>query len=159
MKKSIIIVVVIAVLILGAFIFLGKQRAPQQTNNTNVESNSGMQGAIDTARLNAKQASMKAFVAGMMGDLAKYYGDVKNTALYNENPSVKQSIETKISALKEKYPGDYSYKIYDGEEVAIKLAETTSGIYVCADSITIKVVDINSTIFNSQTDCTGKAIK
>jgi hypothetical protein len=146
MKKSIIIVVVIAVVILGGFVFLS-------------QSKSGIQGVANDARLKAQQASMKAFVAGTMADLATYYSDVKNTMSYDQNPSVKQSIEAKISVLKEKYPGDYSYKIYDGEDASIKLAETTSSIYVCVDSKTVKVVDISSSEFSKQTDCSGQAIK
>lgn len=147
MKKGIIIVIAIAIVILGGIVFLNSK-------------SSGIQSAADEARVKAKQASLKAFVANMMVDLAKYYGDANNTLPYDQNPSVKQSIEAKLAIQKEKYPGNYSYKIYDSDDVAaIKLAETTSGIYVCADSVTIKVVDITSADFDKRTDCTGKTIK
>lgn len=142
---------------MGAFIWLNKQ-TPQQAD-INEESASGIQEMADTARLKAKQASMKAFVAGMIADWAKYYGDAKNTMPFDQNPSVKQSMEVKISALKEKYPGDYSLKIYGEYDVSIKLAETTSSTYVCIDSITAKVIDISSSEFSKQTDCVGQTIK
>ena len=148
MKKSIIIVIAIAVVILGGFILLGKSQP-------------ALEKKISDARLNAKTAGLKAFTASTMADMAQYYSDEKNKEEYAKNPTVKQNLESKLATLKQKNDGQYEYRIYDEAdgEASVKAADTSANIYVCIDSRTIKVVDISADQFEKSTDCAGQSLK
>lgn len=149
-----LIITIIALVVAGGgiYIYTNKSKVQQLADKT--------QEQADTASSKAKQASIKAFVANTMMDLGKYYLDEKNTVLFKQNPEAVRSVDTRLSLLNEKYPGEYSYTIFDGDDATVvKVRETVSNIYVCADSITIRVVDISAADYDKQTDCTGKPVK
>ncbi|MDB5204134.1 MAG: hypothetical protein JWP09_162 [Candidatus Taylorbacteria bacterium] len=146
MKKSFIIVVIIAILVLVVLIVLNQSKS---TLNTKVVE----------ARTNAVHAGLNAFVAGTMADLAKYDGDAKNTIPFDQNPTIKQGLEVKLAAIKDKDGGDFSYKIYDESDASVKASDASRGIYVCFDTKTIKPTDIPADSFNNPTDCAGGSLK
>lgn len=147
MKKPLVIAVIVAVVILGALILISRSKPD-------------LQNAINEAKSSAVEASMRAFVAATMTDMAQYYSNEKNTAKYYSNPANKQVLDTKLAELNSKYPGNYSYKIYDEKENAsVKAAEMTSGTYVCIDSLTVKSITISADEFAKSTDCAGQVLK
>ncbi len=147
MKKSIIIVSAVAVVILGALILL-----KPQTNS---------RGAVNQALGKATEASLKTFVAIAMSDIAQYYGDTKNTTPYWIDPTNKQALDTRFTkVVKSKFEGDFVYNVLDEKEnAAVKAADKSRGIYVCMDSLTVKVTDITAEEFSKNTDCSGQVIK
>lgn len=148
MKRSLIIVVVIAVAILAGYIILG-------------QSKSGIKRSLDESKMKATQAQLKTFASVTLLDMFQYYQDEKNTIPYNENPNIKQNLEAKLVILKQKNDGQYEYRIYDEPEgdAAIKAAELSSGIYVCIDSKDVKVVDSTKDEFEKATNCFGGPLK
>ena len=85
----------------------------------------------------------------------------KNTEEYAKNLTVKQNLEAKLVALKEKQDGQYEYRIYDEAdgEASVKAADVSANIYVCIDSRTVKVMDITVDQFEKSTDCAGQSLK
>lgn len=146
MKKSLVIVVVIALLILGSLVILRSQPNPREV--------------VEQAKFNAIQASLKAFVAFAMTDLEQYYSNSKNTTPYAGNVAHKQILDARLAELKGRYGGEYLYRVLDQKEnTAVKASDAANNIYVCMDSLTIKVTDIAVSEFDKNTDCSGQMLK
>ncbi len=147
MKKSLIIVIVLAVVILGAFILLKPQTNPQS--------------AVNQALGRAAEASLKTFVAIAMSDIAQYYSDKKNTTPYWIDATNKQALDARFAqVVKSKFEGDFAYNVLDEKEnAAVKAADKSRSIYVCMDSLTAKVTNITAEEFSKNTDCSGQVIK
>ncbi len=148
MKKSLIITIVVAVVLLGGFIFLSQYQT-------------GIKNKSDETRIKSLEASLKAFVASTMAEMYKYYSDSKNITPFLDNQNNVNILDSKISALKEKYGDDFAYKVYDekDEDAAVKVGDATSGIYKCADTKGLEVYNIDNVNFSSSTDCAGKPLK
>ena len=146
MKKTIIVVVIVAVVLLIGFIALGNFKKSLPSD-------------IAATRAKAEQASLKAFAAQTMGSLAQYYS-TNQTVNFSVNPQIKQSLDTQSSQLGQQYSGTVVYKIYESSNAtSVKVGDTTAGIYECIDSGTVQVSDITADQLNQSTDCSGKVIQ
>ncbi|MCC6448077.1 MAG: hypothetical protein IT215_05265 [Chitinophagaceae bacterium] len=148
MKKVLIvlgIIVVIIILIIAIVLFVN---APK------------LQNVIDDAKIKAEQSALKSFIAGTMAELVAYDMNNKNTIPFEQNPTVKQALQDKLDVIKQKYGGDYSYNVFDtSKDASIKAADVTKGIYFCADSKVVRVVEIKAEDFSKKTDCSGGTLE
>lgn len=119
-----------------------------------------LENEIDFAKTQAIESALKAFVIYTIGDVAKFYSDPNTVGLYNEDAKSKKISEDRINAIKSRYGGDLVYRVYDEKENAsVKAGDNLSGVFVCVDSISINVVTIPASQFNSKTDCSNQILK
>lgn len=146
MKRSLIIVIIVAVAILGILVLL--------------KPGSNLQNAADQTMGKLVEASLRGFVAGAMSDMFEYYSNEKNKIPYWENTTNKQILDARIAELESRNGGEQTYRVLDEKEnAAVKAADISRGIYVCMDSLTAKTTIIVASEFDKNTDCAGQVLK
>jgi hypothetical protein len=150
--KKILLLIILAALGIGGFVFI--------SNRSDI-----FKKGADEARGKAIDASLKVFAINTISDMATYYSDSKNPSpSYVATKSNMDKIDADFLALKAKY-SEYSsegfaYKISDEKEnAAVKVKDSSRGIYVCIDSLTVKPTTISADQFDKKTDCSGTVLK
>ena len=151
MKKAIIIVVVIALVILGAFVLLNKSQ-PQ------------IQQAAQNASAAATDASMKATTAQLMVMVGQYYLNDKTGVPFEKNQTEMADAQSLVAQLQAQRGITASYSVESTENnYATKTMIAGASSFYCADSVQptpdVLVVPVSGNNFTSSTDCTGQPLK
>lgn len=152
--KSVIIVVVIAFLLLGAFIFLGSD----QTGMDNVQN--GLQEQ-KTENLKKRDEAVLKSNNPRMALLVDDYSVTVGTGLdFNADQSNVEKVTQILNEIKEKTGRDAEYKIFTTpKNFVVKLRYVGSEDYTCTDSkVTNQVVLQSAVDFSAKLDCSGQPL-
>jgi hypothetical protein len=156
MKKSIIIVVIIAILVLGLFIWIGQSKPLDNTlSNLQAEKSASLVKMLDTV-LNS--ATLNIFIA-----VDDFY-QKNTTTLFEKDTASLDKIDSYIAGIKNKQDIDVGYSVYSTKtNFVVKTMEKGGNNFYCLDTVnteSVKPIIIETVAdFTKTTDCKGVELK
>lgn len=156
MKKSIIIVVVIAVVVLGLFIWIGQSKPLDKTlNNLQAEKSANLVKMLD-AVLNG--ATLNIFIA-----VDDFY-QKNTTTLFEKDTASIDKINSQIANIKNTRGVDVEYFVYSTKtNFVVKTMAKGGNNFYCLDTVyteSVKPIVVETVAdFAKSTDCKGVALK
>ncbi len=155
MKKAIIIVVVIALLILGAFIWLNQAKPLDKAiNNLQQEKSANL--------VKMQDASLKSATLKLVIMAEDYYAKNPTGVFEKDNNSITQ-INSYFTGVKSQFGIDIDYFIYSTKtNYVVKTKAKDANSFYCLDSISQEVqptITESITNFTTTTDCSGAPLK